>query len=198
MLYSLIIAIAATYANDNVILMPASIKKPELTVEEWFQNLNQAKETKTKLHLYFQDFMGGQNCTVWKVAESEITSNSPTHFGKVSMVDDLLTVGPEPDSEIVGRAQGIVGYSDLHDTAVHMSLNIVFTEGKYNGSTITMMGRNTIYEKDRELSIVGGTGVFRMARGVAVTNTYSVDLATDYAVIEYTLFKLEILNDSRR
>lgn len=52
------------------------------------------------------------------------------------MVDDLLTVGPEPGSQVVDRAQGMIGFADLHDTAIQMGLNILFTEGKYKGSTI--------------------------------------------------------------
>ncbi|KAI3458404.1 hypothetical protein Pfo_015067 [Paulownia fortunei] len=157
-------------------------------VEEWFQKLDHAKEIRTKLHFYFQDVLSGDKPTVWKVAESGITSTSATTFGQISMVDDLLTSGPEPDSEVVGRAQGTIGFADLNDTAIQMGLNIVFTEGKYKGSTISILGRNPIFDKDRELPIVGGTGVFRMARGIAVSNTHSFDVNTNYGVLEYTLY----------
>ncbi|KAL0316980.1 UNVERIFIED_CONTAM: Dirigent protein 2 [Sesamum angustifolium] len=167
---------------------PLSDAENPKPVDEWFHSLDQAKETRTKLHFYFQDVLGGESPTVWKVAESAITSTSATTFGKINMVDDLLTAGPEPCSEVVGRAQGTIGFADLHNTAIHMGLNIVFTEGKYKGSTISVVGRNPIFEKDRELPIVGGTGVFRMARGIAVSNTHSFDVNTNYGVLEYTLY----------
>lgn len=104
------------------------------------------------------------------------------------MVDDLLTAGPEHDSEVVGRGQGTVGFADLHDTAIQMGMNIVFMEGKYKGSTISILGRNPIFNKDRELAIVGGTGVFRMARGIAISNTHSFDVETNYGVLKYDLY----------
>ncbi|KAL8040704.1 hypothetical protein ABFX02_10G115200 [Erythranthe guttata] len=158
-------------------------------VAEWFENLiGHAKETRTKIHFYFQDVLGGESPTVHKVAQSGITATSPTNFGQISMIDDLLTAGPEPDSEVVGRAQGTIGFADLHDTAIHMGLNILFTQGKYKGSTVTVSGRNPIFKTDRELAIVGGTGCFRMARGVAISNTHSFDVETNYGVLEYTLY----------
>lgn len=58
------------------------------------------------------------------------------------MMDDPLTIGPEPGSRIVGRAQGIYASSDLKDLAFLMVLNYCFTEGKYNGSTLSILGRN--------------------------------------------------------
>ncbi|KAG8381010.1 hypothetical protein BUALT_Bualt06G0076300 [Buddleja alternifolia] len=180
MLYSMVIVFAGAYANDNVIVTP------ELTVEEWFQKLDHAKEIKTKLHFYLHDAIRGNNPTVWKVAGSKNSSTSPTYFGDVLMIDDLLTSGPEANSEIVGRAQGIIGLADLQDVALHESVNIVFTEGKYKGSTITTLGRNPVFNQVRELPIVGGTGVFRMARGIIVTTTHTSDPAV--SVFKYTLY----------
>nr|WCZ54762.1 dirigent protein 8 [Phryma leptostachya subsp. asiatica] len=188
MLLSLAIAMATTaHASGQVIVMPSSeCPKP---VDEWFQNLDQAKEIRTKLQFYFQDVLGGDSPTVWKVAECKITSTSATTFGQISMVDDLLTAGPEPDSEVVGRAQGTIGFADLHQTAIQMGLNILFTgDNCYKGSTITILGRNPIFEKNREMPIVGGTGVFRMARGIAISNTHYFDVETNYGVLNYTLY----------
>lgn len=156
------------------------------SVEEWYKNFGSARQKVTKLHFYFQDVNGGSDPTVLKVVEP--TANSATSFGQVSMVDDLVTEGPEPDSKKVGRAQGTIGFADLNDTALQMVLNIEFTEGEYAGSTISILGRNQIFQEYRELPIVGGTGVFRLARGSVVTNTYSFDTDTKKGVLEYTLF----------
>ncbi|GFP89401.1 dirigent protein 21 [Phtheirospermum japonicum] len=147
-------------------------------MDKWYQNLDHAKEIRTKLHFYIQDVLSGDNPMVLKVAESQITITSPTAFGQISMLDDLLTAGPEPGSEVVGRAQGTISFA----MAIQMGLNIVFTEGKYKGSTISILGRNPLVEKYRELAIVGGTGFFRMARGIVVSNTHSFDTSTNYGV----------------
>ncbi|KAK6135585.1 hypothetical protein DH2020_030693 [Rehmannia glutinosa] len=152
------------------------------------ENLAKLKETKTKLHFYFHDNSAGKDRSVWVVAQSEITATSPTHFGLIYMVDNLMTVGPDPNSQVLGRAQGSPGFADLHSPAFAMGLNFVFTEGKYKGSTISVLGRNPITEKVRELPIVGGTGVFRMARGIAITSTYFLDEATNNVILEYTLY----------
>ncbi|KAL0321736.1 UNVERIFIED_CONTAM: hypothetical protein Scaly_2470000 [Sesamum calycinum] len=103
-------AMGGAYAAiDNVIQMPMSDAENPKPVDEWFHSLDQAKETRTKLHFYFQDVLGGDSPTVWKVAESAVTSTSATTFGQINMVDDLLTAGPEPGSEVVGGLRGRSG-----------------------------------------------------------------------------------------
>ncbi|KAL2469304.1 Dirigent protein [Forsythia ovata] len=114
----------------------------------------------------------GEYPTVVKVAEASSSSNSTTNFGRMSMLDDLLTVGPEPDSQKLGRAQGTIGFADLNETSLQMVVNLAFTEGKYANSTISILGRNPIFQDYRELPIVGGTGVFRLARGTVISNCF--------------------------
>ncbi|KAG8368129.1 hypothetical protein BUALT_Bualt15G0013000 [Buddleja alternifolia] len=146
-----------------------------------------AKDKVTKLHFFVQDRTSGQNQTVYRVAQSDITSTSPTLFGQVNMVDDPITVGPGPQSKILGRAQGMYGFVDLNQIGAHMSVTFIFTSGKHNGSTLSMLGKNNILQKYRQLPIVGGTGDFAMARGIVTTNTYSMDAAGTYAVLEYNI-----------
>ncbi|KAL0430776.1 UNVERIFIED_CONTAM: Dirigent protein 11 [Sesamum radiatum] len=69
-----------------------------------------------------------------------------------------------------------------------MSLNFYFTSGKYSGSSLCIIGRNPISSKNRELPVVGRTGDFRMARGCSISNTYSYDAATNYGLLEYTVY----------
>ncbi|CAA2958129.1 Hypothetical predicted protein [Olea europaea subsp. europaea] len=153
-----------------------------------FQNLYLGKEKTTRLHIFVQDELSGANATVYDVARSNITSTSPTSFGQVRVVDDLVTAEPDRNSKRVGRAQGLITSSDLQESALTMHLNFVFTSGPYNGSTLCMLGRNPLGNQYRELAIVGGTGVFRMARGYAITNTYSYDVETNYGVLEYKIY----------
>ncbi|KAL3814024.1 hypothetical protein ACJIZ3_015292 [Penstemon smallii] len=153
-------------------------------------------EKVTKLRFYVQDLVGGDNPTVWKVAQiSNLTDTLPSAFGLLSVLDNLVTSGPEIDSEQVGRIQGVIGLSDFHEKALVMLLNLVFTEGKYKGSTLNILGRNPLDDAIREVPIVGGTGVFRMARGYAITSTYDVDEAHTHGIIQYDVVVFHYAHD---
>ncbi|KZV47249.1 dirigent protein 22-like [Dorcoceras hygrometricum] len=156
--------------------------------EERLKKLINAKEKTAIIHCYVQDALGGPKATVWEVARSVQTVNSPTTFGQVRVVDDLLTAGADRDSEKLGRTQGLITSSDLSEPALTMNLNFYFNAGQHKGSSICIGGRNPMNNKDRELPIIGGTGVFRMARGYAITNTLSFDAVSNYGVLEYTFY----------
>ncbi|KAL3834715.1 hypothetical protein ACJIZ3_009451 [Penstemon smallii] len=160
-----------------------------LPVHEWLENIKLEKgETLTKLHFFVQDQISGPNQSVYNVAESEITSNSPTKFGRTQIVDHLLTADPEYNSPKVGRIQGIHMLDDLHEIALTVNWNIIFTDGPYKGSTLTLLGRLVAYARDGELSVVAGTGKFQLARGIAVKRTISTDPKTSNMVMEYHLY----------
>ncbi|KAL3815084.1 hypothetical protein ACJIZ3_016352 [Penstemon smallii] len=169
---------------------PKTKEEEEEEEEEKFKKLLQSKEKVTKLHFFLQDALGvGSNETVWEVARAQITPNSITSFGQVRVLDDLITAQPDRNSEKLGRAQGVITFSDLDESALTMNLNFYFTSGEYSGSTICVVGRNPISSKNhRELPVVGGTGVFRMARGYTISNTYSYDSVENYGVLEYTVY----------
>lgn len=154
----------------------------------WFQNICSGKEKVVKLHFFLQDVQAGINETVFEVARASISSKSRSSFGQVRVLDDLVTAGPEKDSEKLGRAQGMITYVDLETSALGMNLNIVFTAGEYSGSTLCILGRNPITVNQRELPVVGGTGIFRMARGYVIGNTYAYNPDTEYGVLEYTVY----------
>ncbi|XP_057811343.1 dirigent protein 22-like [Salvia miltiorrhiza] len=156
--------------------------------EKWFRNVSQRKEKFVKLRLYIQDALGGPNATIWEVARAEVTAASPTSFGQVRVFDDLVTAEPDRNSAKLGRAQGLITSAGFHESAFAMNLNLVFMAGPYNGSTLSIAGRNPIHRLNRELPVVGGTGVFRMARGFSISNTYSYDPLQNYGVLEYVLY----------
>ncbi|ERM96790.1 hypothetical protein AMTR_s04866p00003970 [Amborella trichopoda] len=104
-----------------------------------------------------------KNPTPLIVAEANITQSSPTLFGMVRVMDQPLTEGPILTSKMIGKAQ----------------------EGKFNGSELTVVGRNLILNKVREMSVVGGNGVFRLARGYARLRTYSFNATNLNALMEY-------------
>ncbi|XP_015901358.3 dirigent protein 22-like [Ziziphus jujuba] len=149
------------------------------------------KPTKlTHLHFYFHDITEGPNSTVVTVAGApEETRNTATFFGNVVVMDDPLTVGPELSSKLVGRAQGIYTYASQSDIGLLLVLNFIFMEGKYNGSTLSILGRNAILSKVREMPIVAGTGIFRFARGYVEARTYEFEPQISLnAIVEYNAY----------
>ncbi|MED6127667.1 hypothetical protein PIB30_090185 [Stylosanthes scabra] len=154
------------------------------------KSLHLHKEKLSHLHFYFHDIVSGQNPTAVRVAQAPMTNKSPTAFGVVMMADDLLTVGPEPNSKLVGKAQGIYASASQDELGLLMVLNFAFMEGKYNGSTMSLLGRNAIFFGVREMSIVGGSGFFRFARGYAQAKTFWLNTTSGDAIVEYNVYVL--------
>ncbi|PON76179.1 Disease resistance response protein [Parasponia andersonii] len=163
------------------------------TADEYYntfpnKELGFKREKLTHLHFYFHDVVSGRNPTAVKVAEAATTNTSSTNFGYVAVLDDPLTVGPNATSKQVGRAQGIYGSASQSEVGLLMVLNYVFTEGKYNGSTLSILGHNAILSAVREMPVVGGSGRFRFARGYAEARTYMFNATTLDAVVEYNVY----------
>ncbi|MED6123821.1 hypothetical protein PIB30_053033 [Stylosanthes scabra] len=146
------------------------------------------REKLTQLHFYFHDIVSGPRPTAVRVAQAPMTDKSPTLFGGVMMADDPLTIGPESESKLIGKAQGIYASASQNDLGLMMVMNFEFLEGKYNGSTISLLGRNAAFSAVREMPIVGGSGLFRFARGYALAKTYSFNATTLDAVVEYNVY----------
>ncbi|KAF6163966.1 hypothetical protein GIB67_011657 [Kingdonia uniflora] len=94
--------------------------------------------------------------------------------------------GTEPNSKIIGRAQGIDALASQQEIGLLMVLNYVFIEEKYNGSTLSVLGRNPILHQVREMPIVGGSGLFRFARGYALAHTVWTNTLGD-AIVQYNV-----------
>ncbi|XP_041026292.1 dirigent protein 22-like [Juglans microcarpa x Juglans regia] len=146
------------------------------------------REKLSHLHFYFHDIVAGRNPTAVRVAEAFMTNTSSTLFGAVVMMDDPLTVRPEPNSRMVGRAQGLYASASQTELGLLMVLNFAFMEGKYNGSTLSVLGRNTVFSPVREFPIIGGSGLFRFARGYAHARTHAFNLTSGDAVVEYNVY----------
>ncbi|KAL6203972.1 hypothetical protein ACLB2K_021242 [Fragaria x ananassa] len=65
-----------------------------------------------------------------------------------------------------------------------------FGAGKYNGSTITVLGRNSALNKVREMQVIGGSGLFRFARGYVEARTHTFTPSTGDAIVEYNCYVL--------
>ncbi|KAL1312279.1 hypothetical protein HN51_038912 [Arachis hypogaea] len=151
-------------------------------------SLGLRKEKLSHLHFYFHDIVSGPKPTAIRVAEAQVTKHSPTLFGAVVMIDDPLTVGPEPTSKLVGKAQGIYASASQNDMGLLMVMNLEFSEGKYNGSTLSLLGRNAVLHTIREMPIVGGSGLFRFAHGYAQAKTHWINITSGDAIVEYNVY----------
>ncbi|WRX23228.1 Dirigent protein - like 10 [Theobroma cacao] len=65
------------------------------------------QEKLSHLHFYFHDIVSGPKPSAVRVASAAMTNKSATGFGAVVIIDDPLTVAPERNSKLVGKAQGI-------------------------------------------------------------------------------------------
>ncbi|KAK8967213.1 hypothetical protein KSP40_PGU022383 [Platanthera guangdongensis] len=150
-------------APDNIFEKPGSLEKY------------------TYIHLYVQIINPTQPLVV------RGPNNNPLGFGNMIMVDNPLTEGIDSSSKLIGREQGYtIGISrdpDFSTTINFLTLNLAFTDGEHNGSTITVMGRDPVFNAQRELMVVGGTGAFRMARGYSFWTINSFNI-TGNSVVE--------------
>ncbi|KAL4183010.1 hypothetical protein AMTRI_Chr11g153080 [Amborella trichopoda] len=173
-------------------LLVASVfaKRPGHLPKNQHPMIGFGKEKVSHLHFYFHDIVSGPNPTAIEVARAHSTNTSDTGFGLIMMIDDPLTKGPELTSKLIGRAQGIYASAAQEELGLLMSLNYMFVEGKYNGSTLSILGRNAAMSGVRELAVVGGSGAFRLARGYALAKTHAFDPSTGDAVVEYNVVVL--------
>ncbi|KAK7260027.1 hypothetical protein RIF29_25735 [Crotalaria pallida] len=148
------------------------------------------KKQLTHFKFYWHEVVGGNNATAAIIIPSLPQYNSTSHFGSTRVIDAPLTLGPELSSKHVGRAEGFYAVTSRTDLELLMILSFNFFEGKYNGSGITVLGRNLALNKTRELPVVGGSGVFRFAKGYAELKTYFVEPISGSSIVEYNLYVL--------
>ncbi|CAL5378209.1 unnamed protein product [Camellia sinensis] len=171
-----------------VISVPAihGIAEDPKSVEKWLDNLTHSKQKLTKLHFYFHDIESGNSTTSIQIARApNNNSTSTAAFGGINIFDNAMTVGPNITSKLLGRAQGLFAASSLGPQSLLITMNLFFTEGEFNGSTLAIVGGDPILDQYREMSVVGGSGEFRLARGIATAKTVANNPATNTAVLEF-------------
>ncbi|RWW42868.1 hypothetical protein BHE74_00051542 [Ensete ventricosum] len=118
------------------------------------------KEKMTHLHFYLHVYYGGPNATTVTVVSPPGNST----FGSIGVGNNILKEGPEPSSMLIGRTNDLTAQASIEIPSYLYMLNFLFTAGEYNGSSIAIVGREVL-GMNSERTIVGGTGMFRMARG---------------------------------
>ena len=142
----------------------------------------------TTFKVYFHDIVGGTSPTAIRIAQAASSNSSSTFFGAVVAIDDPLTTGPTRAAGTeVGRAQGTYTFADQSTFGLLMVMNFVFTAGEHKGSSLSILGRNQVLADVREMSVVGGSGKFRMARGYVQAHTIDSGATSGETVVEYTV-----------
>ncbi|XP_020110364.1 dirigent protein 21-like [Ananas comosus] len=150
-----------------------------------------ADDNMTHLHFYMHDILGGSNPTAIEIVKGPVALSSVpgVNFGNLIAIDDALTEGPELSSKPIGRAQGFYMSTAFQEASLLVSVNFVLAaDGPYNGSVVSVQGRDPIAAPVRELSVVGGTGQFRMARGYVLWKTYDGNATNGDGVLELDVY----------
>ncbi|XP_021278484.1 disease resistance response protein 206-like [Herrania umbratica] len=96
------------------------------------------------------------------------------HFGDLVVFDDPITLDNNLHSTPVGRAQGFYFYDKKEIFTAWLGFSFVFNSTEHTGS-INFAGADPLMNKTRDISVIGGTGDFFMARGVATLMTDSFE-----------------------
>ncbi|KAK4435431.1 Disease resistance response protein [Sesamum alatum] len=90
----------------------------------------------------------------------------PYNFGDLMVFDDPITLDNNFHGTPVGRAQGMYFYDQWSIYGSWVGFSFLFNSTEYVG-TLNFAGANPLMNKTRDISVIGGTGDFFMARGVA-------------------------------
>lgn len=141
-----------------------------------------SEEPCKKMTLYLHDILyNGVNnsANATAAAATNPTALSTTHwkngtfFGTVLVFDDAVTEGkamPVAGEEPAARAQGFYLYDKKESYNAWFGFSLVFNSTAYKG-TLNILGADIMAEDTRDLTVVGGTGDFFMARGITTIRT---------------------------
>ncbi|KAG6391083.1 hypothetical protein SASPL_148832 [Salvia splendens] len=105
---------------------------------------------------------------------NKTTVATPYNFGDLVAFDNHITLDNNLHSPPVGRAQGMYLYDQKSTYGAWLSFSFLFNSTDYVG-TLNFVGADPLMNKTRDISVVGGTGDFFMARGVATLSTDSFE-----------------------
>lgn len=130
-----------------------------------------------RMVLYLHDvlFDSTNEATATSAVVANQTALGKFKFGKFMVFDDAVTADTSLLSPPVARAQGFYFYDMKTDYNAWFAYTLVFNSTKHKG-TLNIMGADLMMMETRDLSVVGGTGDFFMARGIATFKTISASL----------------------
>ncbi|KAI3691820.1 hypothetical protein L6452_31622 [Arctium lappa] len=135
--------------------------------------------------LYYHDilFNGTNAANATSAATTNNTGLGNFNHGMLVVFNDPITKDNHLLSPPLARAQGFYFYDMKTTYNAWFSYTLIFNSTEHKG-TLNIMGADMMNEETRDLSVVGGTGDFFMARGI-------VTFRTDVAQGDY-YFRLEM------
>ncbi|GLJ50551.1 hypothetical protein SUGI_1077000 [Cryptomeria japonica] len=127
---------------------------------------------------------------LYETNANQVPSNNG--FGSTVVFDDPLTVGPTLNSTVVGRAQGVYtsSYDQLGDFFVAWFAFTAFVESPHLNGSLTLVGAaGGMHQRRQHMPVVGGTGDFAFATGVANVRT---DTAGSNGTFRRLFFNIEL------
>ncbi|GLJ48212.1 hypothetical protein SUGI_1018080 [Cryptomeria japonica] len=133
--------------------------------------------TETHMVFYVHDTFTGKNATAMIAAGVNGSSTNVAKFGATVVVDDLVTEQRQKDSKMLGKAKGAYINADASGVNAAASLlwTIAFEAADDSYDSLQLQGVDSFFRSPREVSVVGGTGKYRFARGYAVVSTEYFD-----------------------
>lgn len=107
----------------------------------------------------------------------------------------VLTEGPENTSKVVGKAQGFIIPLEQFEHSVFNVLYLTFDTPDHSGS-LSVQAMKEAHEDREEFRVVGGTGSFAFARGVASFTRTDKKQPREEATTYHVKLQLEFPNHS--
>lgn len=138
--------------------------------------------------LYYHDILFGRtrnilsNSTSYRITNATNLGNY--QFGSLIVFDDPITKDENLRSPPAAAAQGLYVYDMRNDYSTLFVFSLIFNSTEHKG-TLNIVGSDPLGAPSRDLSIVGGTGDFFMARGIVTFTTEAIES------IEYFRLKMD-------
>ena len=111
---------------------------------------------------------------VYSAGPLNFTQPNPFNFGVRATFESNITSGPLPNSTHLGVAQGIWILNSQQKYVLFHVFTATITDGPHKG-TLAIFGQEDETLPTRELAVIGGTGDFLAARGVAISKLHFID-----------------------
>ncbi|KAF7032542.1 hypothetical protein CFC21_043701 [Triticum aestivum] len=133
------------------------------------------EQKELRLHLYiFQQWSKGPR------QNQQIMTNLglPNQCGLSTINDWPIRDGPGHDADIVARGRGLHFGTAIDEADYFHSFVIIFTDERFKGSSLQVLGTSKASSPDGEWAITGGTGEFAFAQGVVAHKMFGRDHAS--------------------